>query len=368
MAGADELVFGWRSALLLVAFLHLIVSAGLLVRRDYDRLANRLLAALLLVVAGTLTPQIIGFAGFYDAYPWLSFAPFSNDLLTGPLILAYSLALTTGRVPGWAALLFLPAALDFAYNAFWFAQPLQDKWNWVAAAHDPYVAPVRTLVALVLALGYLAAAGKVYLGYRKRLRDFSSAAAEFDPRWLAMFLAVMAGLIALWAGVDLAEALFGPFGYFEEYPFFVLLAAVMDGLALAALQAHRTAFPKPGELPARGEPESRDWAADAASLRARIVSEGWHLEPRLTVTDLARRMGTNESYLSRTINRGANVNFNRFVNEIRVEAVKAKLTEGAPDVLATALESGFNSKATFNRVFRDIAGETPAQFRTSQKP
>lgn len=364
----DEIGFGWRSALLLVAALHLLVSAVLLVRRDYDRMANRLLAALLLVVVGILTPQIIGFAGFYDAFPWLSFAPFANDLLIGPLILGYAFALTTGRVPGWAALLLIPAAADFAYNCFWFLQPLQTKWDWNDAWHVPFYIPVRDATGLILALIGLIGAGRLYLTYRSRLRDFSSAATEFDPRWLAIFLGVMGGLVALWTGVDLAEAAFGPFSYFEAFPVFLLLAAVMDALALTALQSHRTAFPKPGPAPDADESEGRDWAADAASLRARIISEDWHLEPRLTITDLARRIGTNESYLSRTINRGADVNFNRFINTIRVEAVKIRLADGAPDVLEAALDSGFNSKATFNRVFRDITGETPAAFRASQKP
>ncbi|MEO1173865.1 MAG: AraC family transcriptional regulator, partial [Myxococcota bacterium] len=80
----DELTFGWRSALLLVFFGHFIVAGALLQRRTAERDAHRILAVLLLVVAGILTPQIIGFAGFYDAFPWLTFAPFAVPLALGP--------------------------------------------------------------------------------------------------------------------------------------------------------------------------------------------------------------------------------------------------------------------------------------------
>jgi len=111
------------------------------------------------------------------------------------------------------------------------------------------------------------------------------------------------------------------------------------------------------------QPE-RDWALEAQTLRDRILAAGWHLEPRLSSPELARRVGTNETYLSRTVNQGAGANFNRFINEIRVDEVKRKLLTDGPDVLAIALDSGFNSKATFNRVFKDISGETPAALRT----
>ena len=35
------------------------------------------------------------------------------------------------------------------------------------------------------------------------------------------------------------------------------------------------------------------------------------------------------------------------------------------NVLEVALDSGFNSESTFNRVFREMTGQTPAQFRKS---
>jgi hypothetical protein len=38
--------------------------------------AQRSLGTLLIVLCGVLTPFTIGYAGFYDRWPWLSFAPF----------------------------------------------------------------------------------------------------------------------------------------------------------------------------------------------------------------------------------------------------------------------------------------------------
>jgi len=51
-------------------------TAALLLRGATNRSANRLLALLLTVVALRVLPYIIGFAGFCDAYPWLSYLPY----------------------------------------------------------------------------------------------------------------------------------------------------------------------------------------------------------------------------------------------------------------------------------------------------
>lgn len=52
-----------------------------------------------MVIVGVLTPFTIGFAGAYDAWPWLSFAPFAVPLAVGPLLYGYANALTGGRTP-----------------------------------------------------------------------------------------------------------------------------------------------------------------------------------------------------------------------------------------------------------------------------
>jgi transcriptional regulator GlxA family with amidase domain len=53
---------------------------------------------------------------------------------------------------------------------------------------------------------------------------------------------------------------------------------------------------------------------------------------------------------------------------LRVEHAKCLITEDSLSLLDVASAAGFNSKATFNRVFRDIAGQTPSQFKKSQNP
>lgn len=359
----DDLVFNWRTAILLVMVAQLVLAAGLLWVRRFDFLANRLLAGLLLAVGVTLIPQIIGFAGFYAVYPWLSFAPFQNELLFGPLIWAYAQALTRGRVTMLVWALFVFGAVDFLYHTYWFLQPIETRWDRIGAFHMAYYWPVRTILSVAMVGVGLLQGLRLYSGHRIFMQNQSSAAADFDPRWLPVFLASMSVLFVAWAATEIANSL-TDLNYFEMYPFYVLASLAFWSLGQGALILQKEAFPKISHIPHQSENAQRDWTREAESLRARIEKEGWHLEPRLSAPELARRIGTNETYLSRTVNQGAGTNFNRFVNEIRIETVKKGLEGGARDVLALALESGFNSKATFNRVFKDITGETPAGYRS----
>ena len=84
--------------------------------------------------------------------------------------------------------------------------------------------------------------------------------------------------------------------------------------------------------------------------------------------DLAEKLGMNRGELSEVINVGAEKNFNDFVNHYRVEEVKRKLQQGEGEkysLLAIALDCGFNSKATFNRVFKKLTGQSPSDYQKS---
>ena len=80
---------------------------------------------------------------------------------------------------------------------------------------------------------------------------------------------------------------------------------------------------------------------------------------------MAERLGVSEGYLSRALNQGLGVNFNEFVNRMRVEAVTRAMSDPAESrpVLAIALECGFSSKASFNRAFKAATGATPTELR-----
>jgi AraC-like DNA-binding protein len=59
------------------------------------------------------------------------------------------------------------------------------------------------------------------------------------------------------------------------------------------------------------------------------------------------------------------MNFYDLINSFRVEEFKSRLQSAEKDkmsLLGHAYESGFNSKSTFNHVFKKITQQTPSQY------
>ncbi|MFO1227958.1 helix-turn-helix domain-containing protein [Roseateles sp.] len=103
-----------------------------------------------------------------------------------------------------------------------------------------------------------------------------------------------------------------------------------------------------------------------ARLHARMAQTRDFLESDLTLAQLAERIGTSTQLLSQVLNDGLGLNFFDYVNGLRVAEVQRLLADPArakTPVLDLAFEAGFNSKSTFNAVFRDRTGTTPSVWR-----
>ena len=93
--------------------------------------------------------------------------------------------------------------------------------------------------------------------------------------------------------------------------------------------------------------------------------------PNLTIQDLATAVGSNRTYVSNCINRCTGYSFSQYVARYRVEHAQQILRdpkypsdhEAITDAIAL---SGFSSDQTFYRVFKEVTGQTPAQFRKAK--
>lgn len=345
--------FGPWSIFLLVFAGQALVLAAALAREPRNRTANRYLALLLIVMAGMLTPYILGYAGFYDAYRWLSFAPFAIPLAIGPLAYAHVLALTRGaKLPRWHWA--LPAA-QFAYQAILFTQSIATKTWFDGAVHEPWIQPMLDVTVPVSLIAYFVAGTRGAIAYRHwlaaRRRDTGPAARLIAP------LGVLLAIAVARTGFELWNRLVAPTDYFDHFGFYVLLALATAWLGIEGLR--RAATPAPAETPAA----SRDWTAIGQDYVEQIALEQWWRDPDLDVDRLARLLATNGTSLSRAIN-AAGTSLPDLLARLRAEAVALRLREGDDgDLLGIAFDAGFGSKASFNRAFRARFGMTPSAYR-----
>jgi AraC-like DNA-binding protein len=106
-----------------------------------------------------------------------------------------------------------------------------------------------------------------------------------------------------------------------------------------------------------------------ARLLELMNDKQFYLEGELTAHQLALQLDLSPNHLSQVINQLEGKSFFDFINGYRVEEVKRKMADSRYrnfTLLAIALESGFNSKTSFNTVFKKITGQTPSQYYKSQ--
>jgi len=229
----------------------------------------------------------------------------------------------------------------------------------------PNAGPAGALSVLSFALipsllGYTVMVFRTLRRHRKQLPDyFSRDSLVVNLKWLnwvtgafvLMYLLVLAGALNGWLEIDLGTTLF------------VLV------FSFAALKQPRVFAKAPEESPVKYE-KSGLRPSEAGLLVEKLkdcmeTNRPWQ-DPELTIEQLAATLGTPRHYLTQVINGRLEKNFYRFVNEYRIEEVKRKIAEGEADrlsLLGVALDSGFNSKSTFNAAFKNILGVTPSEYR-----
>lgn len=88
-----------------------------------------------------------------------------------------------------------------------------------------------------------------------------------------------------------------------------------------------------------------------------------HYRRPLHAKDVAATLGISPYYLARIFSQQLHMSFNDYVNRLRIQAAQDLLRSTDRPVTEVMLEVGFESQSTFNRVFRDIQGITPREYR-----
>lgn len=85
---------------------------------------------------------------------------------------------------------------------------------------------------------------------------------------------------------------------------------------------------------------------------------------------VAEKLGISAGYVSQIVNTRTGDNFANYINQYRVEAVKEMILNSEYEnynLLTMGLESGFTSKTTFFKAFKKATGQTPNEYRNSNK-
>jgi AraC-like DNA-binding protein len=373
--GAAMIRFGpWSTILGLGALFGVTIALALFTTR-INRAANRLLAILLVTISLQMTPYVIGYAGFYDAWPGLSFLPIQCSLAIGPLLYLHIVRLSAERLPDrwWRHL--IPACIQLLYYAIVFPFPLAMKDGWNDRIHEAWIDPVETVATFISMAVYLRLAWRQHADYQNWLKDHISNVSDFRLVWQRNVILAMALTLLAWTLTSVATT-FAHLDYLDRFPFYLGLAGLVFYLGLEGWRHAAQRYPLPASkedstdasrsIPdaATGTADKRDWTQQGTVWLEMTAEAGWWRDPQLSLEQLARHLGTNTAYLSRAFNAGLGRNFSEVIASLRVQDVQDVLASEDPrDLLDIALAAGFSSKSSFNRVFKSQTGETPSQYR-----
>jgi AraC-like DNA-binding protein len=369
----------WYTIPLLFGTWHALLFAGLLGNqsRRRDSLADAVLAGLLLALGLLLLPVLLGMLGVGWFWREALFFPRDPSLLLGPLIWWYVRALTDDRFrlsrkQAWHV---LPFAVLVIYQLAVFMQGQDAVHRWMDRVHLPWVQTLVEAAVLVSSLAYLFVATRHFWRYRRWLEKEYADPASRRYGWVAVFLLVAAGAIAAnslfhvleWVGVDL-DFTQNWFRYlaFTAIAYFLGVAGLQRRPALVAFRPEGENGTKIIHTPVTSA-EADPWPE---RIQALLETEALYRDPDFTVTEMARRLGTNRSVVSQSINQGLGMNFNQLVNRYRVRAFQGAVLRPENEgysLLGVAMHCGFNSKATFNRAFRQETGMSPSEYVRTQR-
>jgi len=360
--------------LLLLGAVQGVVMGALLLRGSSaatQRLANSLLAVLLFFSAYRLGVVFLKVQGLAGVAHWSYHLLIELNWVYGPLLYLYALAYAQ---PGFAlrrshALHFAPALVEFAFSNFvksqnFFWDGSRESLSW--AGYYSYVlwmhTPFPYLVAMGLILGYGLYALRRLRAHRRAAPFALAPAARRRLRRLLWAYVAFAALFLLAAGTDY---LFFDYAFDPRYvyPGFAIMALLTYGLGLqGVLHRQEIQFEK---LPPPGDIDPRLQVL-AARLEQLMNAQKPYLEPELTVARLAARLGVKPFMVSRALNTVLHQSFPEYVNRYRVAELRDRLDDpryAHYSLLALAFDSGFNSKASFNRVVKKVTGHPPGELR-----
>ena len=100
------------------------------------------------------------------------------------------------------------------------------------------------------------------------------------------------------------------------------------------------------------------------------TSTQFYLNSELKISDLASQLNIPTHHLSQYFSAFLDTSYYDYINGLRIDEFKQRIVKNELDTLSLlglALECGFNSKATFNRAFKKVHGQTPTEYLNSSK-
>ena len=392
--------FNFYSSLLLITFSQGLIYSILILKKGIQtkNKSNYWLSLFVFLCSLYVAPWMLGFAGWYDNQPYRNFMfymPFQHLFFIGPILFLYIQSLLNP-----AFLLnkkqfshLIPGVLYgiYIFSIFIYDKLISTKPYFYANGMDKDFDGWYQYSGFISMLIYLIFSLKYYNKYRKFVVQITSNADAVLFSWIRKYLIAFLVMLLLKVFTEIFFAIFPEYtNYVGGWWFYLIFSLILYYIAITgyanATQA-KIGFKMLGldqnpiqlinenslisdqeisidykKFKTEISPEIDIWKTKIENL---ILTEKLFQNPELSLSEIANKLKSNTNIISRAVNQGFNMNFNDFINNYRIEAVKEMFQKGEhknSTLLGIAYDCGFNSKATFNRAFKKNTNLSPKEF------
>jgi AraC-like DNA-binding protein len=361
--------------------LQCIILAGILIfYKKENRLGNVSIGLVVLICGLHFSWPLIIDTNIADIFRWSFFFPYSYLLAIGPLLLLYTKSLSIHgfqfQQKDWIH--FLPVLAEVLLQLFFIILSIRRQELFYEVPGFLVFRMVEFIAAGISIFIYGKRAIAILQKHELWVADNFSDKKNITLSWLHRLIRYLRILLTTWLIFELSFLIFQYFQlhFIPVYLLLYLLLIVMtyscywigiQAMTKSEVLSRTTAMDPPAEITSGYSKLTQSVLSEHAKLIAVVMeNERLYLEESLSLRMLASRLKLDPNLVSHVLNTIVGKSFYDYVNEFRVNEVKRKIQDPSCShlkIVELAFESGFNSKATFNRVFKKVTGKSPSQYR-----
>jgi AraC-like DNA-binding protein len=358
-----------------------IILAGVLIfHRKGNRSANRLIGLFVLICSLHFSWPLLIDTNLADILNQVFWFPYSYLLAIGPLLFFYTKSLTESnfRIGIKESVHFLPVVMEVLIQAFFIKESMQNNVLDYDVKGFLWFRIVEFIGTATSILIYGKQSLALIRTHEARMAENFSNQRDVTLLWLFKLIKYLRVLWIFWLVFELSFILFWQF-QMDLIAVYLLLYTLMGVITYSNYWIGIQALTKSEVLI---EKKTVSIPVENANVYSRLneveiksyveainqlmQKEKLYLHETLSLRTLGNRLQIDPNLVSYVLNNILDKSFYDYVNEFRIEEVKRKIDDPAYShlkMVEIGYECGFNSKATFNRVFKKTMGKSPSEYK-----
>lgn len=358
----------------------IILSVILVFKGKGNRSANRLIGWLVLICSLHFSWTLTIDTNLADIFLPSFWFPYSYVLAIGPLLFLYTRSLTEPnfRMDIKDVVHFLPVVGEVLVQLFFIKVSVQQDTLFYEVKGFLWFRIVEYAGTAASILLYGKGCLELIRKHEARMVENFSNKRDVTLSWLFKLIKYLRVLWIFWLAFELAFIVFWQF-QMHVIPVYILLYLLLGVITYSnywiGMQAliksevvteKNIVTPLPENTNAYSRLSERELQDYVEAISKLMENEKLYLHETLSLRTLAAKLQKDPNLISYVLNNVFHKSFYDYVNELRIEEVKKKIGDPAYlhfKIVEIGFECGFNSKATFNRVFKKITGKSPTEYK-----